>query len=91
MSECSFPVDLHSCYAEEVDKVEECSTALESGVKTRELGKLVAANSNTAGMRLVSTLPSGAITIALTQPDVVLAPIIQAESMKATRQLTWCL
>ncbi len=76
MSECSFPVELHSCYAEEVDKVEECSTVLESAVRTRELGKLAVANSSTAGTRLVSTLPAGSITIALTQPDVVLAPII---------------
>lgn len=76
MSECSFPVELHSCYAEEVDKVEECSTAVDSTVRTRELGKLVATNVGAAGMRLVSTLPADAITVALTQPDVVLAPII---------------
>lgn len=76
MSECSFPVELHSCYAEEVDKVEECSAALEPAVRTRELGKVIVANPAAAGARLVSTLPPGAITIALTQSDVVLAPII---------------
>ncbi len=76
MSDCSFPVDLHSCYAEDVDKVEECSGGMDANLKARELGKLAASNSLGAGTRLASTLAAGAITVALTHPDVVLAPII---------------
>ncbi len=76
MSECSFPVELRSCYAEEVDKVEECSQSVPQAVKLRELGRLSSTNLVAAGTRLASTLPPGAITIALTQADVVLAPII---------------
>ncbi|MCC7527152.1 MAG: VWA domain-containing protein [Candidatus Melainabacteria bacterium] len=76
MSGCSFPVELRSCYAEEVDKVEECSQSVPQAVKVRELGRLSATNLVAEGTRLASTLPAGAITIALTQSDVVLAPII---------------
>ena len=84
MAECSFPVELHSCYAEEVDKVEECSASVDSAVKARELGKLGATNAVAPGTRLASTLPAGAITIALTQSDVGLAPIIPGRKYEDT-------
>ena len=76
MSDCSFPVELRSCYAEQVDSVEECSSIVDAAARTRELSKVSAANALASGMRLVSSLPSGAVTLSLTQADVVLAPII---------------
>ena len=83
MSECSFPVELRSCYSEEVDKVEECSASLDAALKARELAN--AAASGAAGARLVSGLPAGAVTIALTRPDVVLAPIIPGKTYEGDK------
>ncbi|HNB21856.1 MAG TPA: VWA domain-containing protein [Candidatus Melainabacteria bacterium] len=76
MSDCSFPVELRSCYAEQVGKVEECSTSLDPASRARELSKVVASSALGSNIRLVSNLPPGAITVAMTQADVVLAPII---------------
>ncbi|MBX9951566.1 MAG: VWA domain-containing protein [Candidatus Obscuribacterales bacterium] len=76
MSDCSFPVELRSCYAEEVGRVEECSQSVDSGTRSRELSKLAASSALGSGIRLVASLPSDAVTVSMTQPDVVLAPII---------------
>lgn len=76
MSECSFPVELRSCYAEEVDKVEDCSNAVAGGAAAQALSKLTGAGSLPAGTRLISSLPTGSVSIALTQADVVLTPMI---------------
>lgn len=75
-SSCEFPAELNSCYAEQIQKVEECSSSMDSAVKLSELGKLAANSPIGMGCRLASTLPPGAITVALTHPDVVLAPIV---------------
>lgn len=76
LSEMTFPVELHSCYAEEIDKVEECSSSMDPAVRVRESTRLSAASPLGAGIRQISALPAGAITVALTHNDVVLAPII---------------
>lgn len=76
MSECSFPVELRSCYAEEVDKVEDCSNAVAGGAAAQTLSKLTGAGKLAAGTRLASSLPAGSLTVALTQADVVLTPVI---------------
>jgi hypothetical protein len=76
LSDCTFPVELRSCYSEQVGRVEECSSSVDSAARVRELMKATATSSFGGGMRLVSSLPTGAVTVALTQPDVLLAPII---------------
>lgn len=76
MSECSFPVELRSCYAEEVDKVEDCSSAASDNAAAQTLAKLTASGKLPSGTRLISGLPAGSVSIALTQPDVVLTPIV---------------
>lgn len=78
MATCAFPAELRSCYSEQIAKAEECSGAVSIAKQNEELKTFSSPQSiiRPQGWKLVSTLPPGAITVALTHPDVVLAPIV---------------
>ncbi len=87
MATCAFPAELRSCYSEQIAKAEECSGAVSIAKQNEELKTFSSPQSiiRPQGWKLVSTLPPGAITVALTHPDVVLAPIVPGRKYEGAK------
>ncbi|PZM78082.1 MAG: hypothetical protein DKT66_27825 [Candidatus Melainabacteria bacterium] len=76
IASCAFPAELRSCYSEQIAKAEECSASVSTAKQNEVLKFLSSPLVRPQGWKLASTLPPGAITVALTHADVVLAPIV---------------
>jgi hypothetical protein len=76
IASCAFPAELRSCYSEQIAEAEDCSASVSTAKQNEVLKGFSSPVIRPQGWKLVSTLPPGAITVALTHPDVVLAPIV---------------